>query len=68
VIYRCLQNVRQEFEFAPNVATSSQEVSKKELSIINNEDPDIISVSQSPGMLSLFNGKKNSSPYSSSGK
>ena len=27
-------------------------------SIINNKDSDIISVSQSLGMLSLFNGKK----------
>ena len=29
---------------------------KKELSILDNQDEDVISISQNPGTLSLFNG------------
>ena len=45
-----------EFEFVPDVASPGIEPTKKELSILDNQDEDIISISQNPGTLSLFNG------------
>ena len=45
-----------EFEFVPNSKESSHEVSDNELSIIDNQDEDIISLAQNPGTLAIFNG------------
>ena len=45
-----------EFEFVPNSKESSHEVSDKELSILDNQDEDIISLAQNPGTLAIFNG------------
>ena len=45
-----------EFEFVPNSKESSHEVSEKELSIVDNQDEDIISLAQNPGTLAIFNG------------
>ena len=45
-----------EFEFVPNSKESINEVSEKELSILDNQDEDIISLAQNPGTLAIFNG------------
>ncbi len=45
-----------EFEFAPNVKGVKDKISEKELSIIDNQDEDIISLVQNSGTLSIFNG------------
>ena len=45
-----------EFEFVPNSKESNHGVSEKELSIIDNQDEDIISLAQDPGTLAIFNG------------
>ena len=45
-----------EFEFVPNSKESNHEVSEKELSILENQYEDIISLAQDPGTLAIFNG------------
>ncbi len=46
------------FEFAPNIRNSEKEITEEELSVIRNEGENTISISQSAGTLSIFNGFK----------
>ena len=44
------------FEFAPNVRMKNDKMSEREMSILNNENDDVITPIQNPGTLSIFNG------------